>query len=54
VRFHDNGIGRFPLAAIRYDPLALITRDLGFWDYDASDQAALTSQGVSFVTEVLG
>src|SRR5262249_30888120 len=32
VRFYDNGIGRFPLAAIRHRPLASITRNLGFWE----------------------
>lgn len=53
VRFYDNGIGRFPLAAIRHDPLALITRDLGFWDYE-EDGAKLTSRGVSFIAEVFG
>jgi hypothetical protein len=52
VRFYDNGIGRFPLAAIRYDPLALITRDLGFWDYDDTEEAKLTSRGSAFITEV--
>lgn len=53
VRFFDNGVGRFPLAAIRSDPLALITRDLGFWDY-TGDEAKLTPLGRAFVTEVLG
>lgn len=54
VRFYDNGIGRFPLAAIRYAPLALITRDLGFWDYDGTAQAQLTPRGSAFITEVFG
>ncbi len=53
VRFFDNGVGRFPLAAIRSDPLALITRDLGFWNY-TGDEAKLTPLGSAFVTEVLG
>lgn len=54
VRFYDNGIGRFPLAAIRYDPLALITHDLGFWDDDEVGHALLSPRGSSFVTEILG
>ncbi len=54
VRFYDNGIGRFPLAAIRYDPLALISRDLGFWDYGDADEAQLTARGSAFIGEVFG
>lgn len=54
VRFFDNGMGRFPLAAIRAEPLALLTRDLGFWDYNAEGQAALNERGMSFIAEVLG
>lgn len=54
VRFFDNGIGRFPLAAIRADPLALLTGDLGFWDLGSDDTAALTDRGKTFVSEVLG
>lgn len=56
VRFYDNGIGRFPLAAIRHDPLALITRDLGFWDHaaDHDGPAQLTDRGAAFLTEVFG
>ena len=49
LRFQDHGVGRFPLAAIRNEPLALLTRDLGFWD-DASDGSAkLTPAGVAFL-----
>lgn len=55
VRFYDNGMGRFPLAAIRYDPLALICRDLGFWEYPSDDDpAALTARGTAFISEVFG
>lgn len=32
LRFYDQGIGRFPLAAIRHQPLASLTWDLGLWD----------------------
>lgn len=53
VSFYDNGVGRFPLAAIRYDPLALITRDLGFWHEGETGEARLTARGADFVTEVL-
>lgn len=53
VRFYDNGVGRFPLAAIRRDPLSLITRDLGFWDYE-DGEPKLTPRGSAFTTQVLG
>jgi len=53
VRFFENGIGRFPLAAIRNEPLALITRDLGFWNRTRDDLAQLTDRGAAFVAEVL-
>jgi hypothetical protein len=54
VRFFDNGTGRFPLAAIRNEPLALITQDLSFWDRDDDDLARLTDRGSAFVDEVFG
>lgn len=58
VRFYANGLGRFPLAAVRHVPLTQITRDLALWDFDApSDpanrRAALTDRGRQFVAESL-
>jgi hypothetical protein len=50
IRFHDNGIGRFPLAAIRREPLAYLTEDLGFWT-DHGSGPALTAAGWTFVQE---
>jgi hypothetical protein len=52
-QFYDNGIGRFPLAAIRDEPLTSITRDVGFWQRDGDGVARLTPRGHSFVEEVL-
>lgn len=52
VRFFENGIGRFPLAAIRNEPLALITQDLGLWNRTSDDPAQLTELGAAFVAEV--
>ena len=54
LRFFDNGVERFPLAAIRDEPLAFITRDLGLWDRDENDLARLTDRGENFVAEVFG
>jgi hypothetical protein len=62
VRFFDNGTGRFPLAAIRNEPLAQLTFDLGFWegatpgnagdgDDNRDEAAALTERGQAFVAE---
>ncbi len=53
LRFYDLGVGRFPLAAIRNEPLSLLTHDLGFWDNHAG-AAALTERGQEFITEMLG
>ena len=54
VRFYDNGIGRFPLAAIRQVPLSQLTRDLALWELDASSgRAVLTDRGRTFVEESL-
>jgi len=53
VRFYDNGIGRFPLAAVRNAPLAFITQDLAFWERDCDGSAALTDTGRAFITEML-
>jgi hypothetical protein len=51
LRFIDHGLGRFPLAGIRHDPLRRLTRDLGLWaDPDAP---RLTPAGRAFVDEVL-
>jgi hypothetical protein len=55
LRFYDQGIGRFPLAAIRHQPLASLTRDLGLWD-DTGDEASpavLTERGISLLSEAL-
>ncbi|WP_182113844.1 MULTISPECIES: hypothetical protein [unclassified Actinotalea] len=54
MRFYDNGIGRFPLAAIRKDPLALISLDLGLCTRSDSDEAQLTARGTAFIAEVFG
>jgi hypothetical protein len=62
VRFYDNGTGRFPLAAIRNEPLAKLTFDLGLWEGDTSgngvdgddtgdEAAALTERGRAFIAE---
>ena len=40
LRFYDHGAGRFPLAAIRDEPLALLTWDLGLWDETGNDGRA--------------
>ena len=53
-RFYDNGIGRFPLAAIRREPMSSMTQDLGFWAPDDSGTAKLTQRGEAFISEVLG
>jgi hypothetical protein len=52
VRFFDNGIGRFPLAAIRNEPLSLLTHDLGLWERDSDDEAHLSPLGRAFIAEV--
>lgn len=52
--FYDNGIGRFPLAAIRREPMSSMTHDLGFWASDDSGTAKLTQRGDAFISEVLG
>jgi hypothetical protein len=53
LRFYDHGAGRFPLAAIRRDSLASVTRDLGLWDSAEGGPAALTDRGERFVLEAL-
>jgi hypothetical protein len=58
VRFYGNGIGRFPLAAIRQIPMAQITWDLALWDRRTSEDnsvgsAELTDRGRTFVVESL-
>jgi hypothetical protein len=53
LRFYDQGIGRFPLAAIRNDPLSSITWDLGLWTTrDGGQLGYLTAEGRVFVNEV--
>ena len=55
LRFYDQGIGRFPLAAIRNDPLSSITWDLGLWAKAAGGHVVfLTTEGRAFVDETLG
>ena len=55
LRFYDLGAGRFPLAAIRDQPLALLTWDLGLWSETGDDArpVTLTDRGAAFVDEVL-
>jgi len=53
LRFYDQGIGRFPLAAIRKEPLASLTWDLGMWERTSEGTAALTARAVDFINEVL-
>jgi hypothetical protein len=55
LRFYDHGVSRFPLAAIRHEPLASLTWDLGLWDEtgDVDRPAVLTDQGVTFADEAL-
>jgi hypothetical protein len=56
LRFYDHGVGRFPLAAVRNDTLASLTRDLGMWDVETAGgerRAVLTRQGAAFVDEAL-
>ena len=51
--FYDNGVGRFPLAAIRNEPLTSLTQDLGFWAPGPDGVACLTDRGQAFIAEVL-
>lgn len=51
LRFSDNGGHRFPLAAIRHEPLRLLTHDLGLWE-DPSDPT-VTPKGAAFRDEAL-
>jgi hypothetical protein len=53
LRFYDLGVGRFPLAAIRNEPLGSLTNDLGFWA-DDDGSPGLTERGRGFVTAMLG
>lgn len=55
LRFYDHGTGRFPLAAIRYEPLASLTWDLGMWDETDNDDrpVVLTERGQAFTGEAL-
>ena len=55
LRFYDLGVGRFPLAGIRWDPLASLTLDLGLWDetHQPDWPAALTERGAAFADEAL-
>lgn len=55
LRFYDHGVGRFPLAGIRNEPLASLTWDLGLWDEsdDEKKPAVLTERGAAFVDAAL-
>jgi hypothetical protein len=55
LRFYDQGVGRFPLAAIRNEPLALLTQDLGMWEEtdDDTQPVRLTERGLAFINEAL-
>jgi hypothetical protein len=54
LRFFDHGVRRFPLAAIRFEPLRSITHDLGLWVLlDDENAPQLTGFGVGLVEEVL-
>jgi hypothetical protein len=55
LRFYDHGTGRFPLAAIRNEPLASLTWDLGMWDETDNDDTpvVLTGRGQAFTGEAL-
>ena len=53
LTFYDHGIGRFPLAAVRDEPLASLTRDLGFWADHPDTPATLTDSGRQFIDQVL-
>lgn len=55
LRFYDHGMGRFPLAAIRNEPLASLTWDLGLWDQtdDEDPSGMLTARGAVFAAEAL-
>lgn len=55
LRFYDLGVGRFPLAGIRWDPLASLTLDLGLWHEtnQADPPAELTDRGAAFADEAL-
>jgi hypothetical protein len=53
LRFYDLDSSRFRLAAIRHAPLASLTEDLGYWQWEG-EVAALTPAGSEFIAEVLG
>jgi hypothetical protein len=55
LRFYDHGLGRFPLAGIRDEPLALLTLDLAMWDETGEDDrpGVLTERGLAFINEAL-
>ena len=52
LRFYDLGVGRFTLAAIRHQPLGMLTHDLGMWDHSSSG-VSLTARGQAFAHEAL-
>lgn len=50
--FFDQGIGRFPLAAIRWRAFASLSHDLGLWDRGQGDKAKLSTHGNAFMVKV--
>lgn len=53
-QFYNNGVGRFPLAAIRDEPLSSITWNLDLWARGPDGRAELTERGRAFITETFG
>lgn len=54
LRFYDQGMGRFTLAAARHAPLVQLTGALGLWERaDPDASAALTARGRAFIDEHL-
>jgi len=53
LRFYPHGRGRFEVTDIRRDSILMITRDLGYWDFEGVF-GELTDEGSDYVREVLG
>jgi hypothetical protein len=53
LAFYDHGLDRFPLAAIRHEPMGSLTEDLGLWERGSDGTSLLTPTGESFVLESL-
>ena len=53
--FYDNGVGRFPLAAIRNNTLASLSYDLGLWtDGGPNGKPGVTERGQALIDQVFG